>query len=201
MPITESDLTSCIPAAKRIARKFNIPGHDTADLVQEAMLYLHAIATAANEGHREITDWPGYAKQMIRYRIRDLLRGAKAKRRGGESRTVGSVEPSESISAELGGAATVERQAALEFSDGLKMAPDPSPGPLDAAIAKEEAELLHEAIESLPDYWKAPLDMHMRGFPNRDIGKLLGISHTAAAMKINRAKAELRKILTLKGVR
>jgi RNA polymerase sigma-70 factor (ECF subfamily) len=70
--------------------------------------------------------------------------------------------------------------------------PDVSPGPEDAAVQKWERAELHARIASLPLTLRQVVTLALEGFSNLDISVVLGISEGNVAVRLTRARRQLR---------
>lgn len=60
------------------------------------------------------------------------------------------------------------------------------------ARADDDLELLHLAIQSLKDVDKAIIVLHLEGYRNKEIAKMLALSPTNVATRFNRIKTQLK---------
>jgi len=72
-------------------------------------------------------------------------------------------------------------------------APDPSPEA--HAIATDERETLTRALRALPIGLREPALLTLEGLTQREIAEALGITPNAVAIRMMRAKSELRKLI------
>ena len=78
--------------------------------------------------------------------------------------------------------------------------PDPAPGPEEALLAKERAEVLHREMEKLSDKLRAPLVMReLGGCSYEEIASALGISVGTVKSRIARARENLAEALIREG--
>ncbi len=86
--------------------------------------------------------------------------------------------------------------------DGERQAevPDPSPGPEEALLAKERAEILRREMEKLSDKLRAPLVMReLGGCSYEEIAAALGLSVGTVKSRIARARENLTEALVREG--
>ncbi|MBR6950105.1 MAG: sigma-70 family RNA polymerase sigma factor [Oscillospiraceae bacterium] len=86
--------------------------------------------------------------------------------------------------------------------DGERQAevPDPSPGPEEALLAKERAEILRRETEKLSDKLRAPLVMReLGGCSYEEIAAALGLSVGTVKSRIARARENLTEALVREG--
>ena len=82
---------------------------------------------------------------------------------------------------------------AEEWSLSLR---DPSPGPLEALLARERQRDWRRALRMLPETNRIALLMHVwGGYPYEEIAAFAGVSVGTVAGRIHRAKSQLRRVL------
>ena len=72
---------------------------------------------------------------------------------------------------------------------------DPGPGPEEAVGAGQRRELLFSAIRALPVGLRQVLVLALEGLDHREIAEVVGISENNVAVRCNRARAALRRLL------
>jgi RNA polymerase sigma-70 factor (ECF subfamily) len=86
-------------------------------------------------------------------------------------------------------------------SEELPERADPSPGPEYQAIALDDARRLREAIDALPDKYRAAITLyHLQGKQYDEIAQVLGLPMGTVKTHLFRAKEQLRKLLGTAGV-
>jgi RNA polymerase sigma-70 factor, ECF subfamily len=86
-------------------------------------------------------------------------------------------------------------------SEELPERADPSPGPEHQAIAFDDARRLREAIDALPDKYRAVITLyHLQGKQYDEIAQVLGLPMGTVKTHLFRAKEQLRKLLGTAGV-
>lgn len=70
--------------------------------------------------------------------------------------------------------------------------PSAQPSPADAAVQADERRRLEHAVRELPLGLKLTVTLALEGFSADDIAAVLGISASAAAVRLHRAKAALQ---------
>lgn len=72
-----------------------------------------------------------------------------------------------------------------------------APGSVEASAAiRLDVDLLEAAVASLPDEYRVPLLLRdVYGFPIVDVAKQVGISETAAKVRVHRARKKVRELL------
>lgn len=89
-------------------------------------------------------------------------------------------------------------QRALRLPDSSELPPDLAashPGPEACAIAVDERAALVGALCALPISMREPALLALEGFAQQEIAAVLGISPNAVAIRMTRAKFELRKLI------
>jgi RNA polymerase sigma-70 factor (ECF subfamily) len=87
------------------------------------------------------------------------------------------------------------RQIAL---DGTQT--DPRPGPEEVTSGRLELDAVLAALQTLPEADRAALLMHAQeGLPYAAIASALGVSITAAKVRVHRARIKLRRLCDPKG--
>ena len=83
------------------------------------------------------------------------------------------------------------RRGAVEYRDDLET--------VHAAVwpqeAKDNAELLYNAMRRLDDAEKAVISLHLEGYDNKEIADIIGITPNLVAVKVYRTKRKLAEIL------
>lgn len=62
-------------------------------------------------------------------------------------------------------------------------------------VARENADLLYNALKQLDDAEKAVISLHLEGYDHQEIADIIGITTNLVAVKIHRAKQKLSQIL------
>ncbi|HUT25930.1 MAG TPA: RNA polymerase sigma factor [Sumerlaeia bacterium] len=84
----------------------------------------------------------------------------------------------------------------VEWDEAEPAASAPGPSASDAAVHKEEAAMLHEAIQQLPEQQKTAVLLHYReGLSYRQLAKVLKIPAGTAKYHVSEAVARIRRIL------
>jgi RNA polymerase sigma-70 factor (ECF subfamily) len=84
----------------------------------------------------------------------------------------------------------------LELEDGFQLADERSPDPAASAGAAEDRARLVEALAALPETLRAVVVLHdVYELPHEVIARELGISRTAARVRLHRARRRLREEL------
>lgn len=73
--------------------------------------------------------------------------------------------------------------------------PSPAHGPEDAALQAEARRRLERAVQELPTALKLTVTLALEGFGPDEVAGVLGISSSAAAVRLHRAKAALQEKL------
>ena len=78
---------------------------------------------------------------------------------------------------------------------------DPRPGPAEALLARERAELLHDAIGRLPERDRAPVVLcELEGLSHAEAATRLGCPTATVGVRLMRARRKLRDRLARRGV-
>ena len=86
--------------------------------------------------------------------------------------------------------------ASVEELEHADLLPDPTPGPLEAIIEREQWRLRRQALLVLPEGNRIPLLLHVFGSASyEEIARLLGVPVTTVEGRIHRAKKTLRRLL------
>jgi RNA polymerase sigma factor (sigma-70 family) len=83
--------------------------------------------------------------------------------------------------------------------DGLECAasvPDPAPLPEEVAAASQQHGALLAALRRIPVGQRQLLTMALEGLAPREIAEVLGITENNVAVRLTRARAALRELLT-----
>jgi RNA polymerase sigma-70 factor (ECF subfamily) len=73
---------------------------------------------------------------------------------------------------------------------------DTGPGPESQAIALDQARRLHDAIDALPEKYRAVITLyHLQGKQYEEIAVVLGLPMGTVKTHLFRAKEQLRKLL------
>lgn len=89
-------------------------------------------------------------------------------------------------------------QRALKAPDSAELTRDlvaPGPGPEAHAIAFDEKERLAAALRALPIGLREPALLALEGLTQQEIASALGITTNAVAIRMTRAKSQLRKLV------
>ena len=93
----------------------------------------------------------------------------------------------------------VAREARLPVETHLDpyddVLPSASPTPEDAAAATDARRRLERAVRELPFALKVTVTLALEGFAADELAKVLGITPSAAAVRLHRAKAALQEKL------
>ena len=81
-------------------------------------------------------------------------------------------------------------------SDAASDVADPSPSAEDLLDAARRSDALWQALRSLPVGARAVLSLELEGLSHADIALVLGSTPNSVAVRLNRARADLRKQLT-----
>lgn len=84
------------------------------------------------------------------------------------------------------------RHATTEPLDGVA---DGGPSPADNAVAREEQARLRQAVRALPAPGREVVSLSLEGLSNHEIALVLGLSKNTVAVRLHRARAQLRKAL------
>ncbi len=84
----------------------------------------------------------------------------------------------------------VRRPAAAELPETL---PAPGISPEDAAIDRDQAQQLLTAVRTLPPGLKQTALLALEGLSHAEIAEVLGVTANAVAVRISRAKTELKR--------
>ena len=83
-----------------------------------------------------------------------------------------------------------------DVDDEVLSNPDPQGNPADAVLARERSERVRAALESLSGPQRVVVHLHrFEELSFAEIGKVLGISESAAKLRAFRAYRELRRLL------
>ena len=74
--------------------------------------------------------------------------------------------------------------------------PDASAGPEALTDAAQKRERLLEAVRALPEALREPLVLHLEGLTQAEIGDALGLTPTNAGVRLSRARAKLKEMMT-----
>ena len=77
---------------------------------------------------------------------------------------------------------------------------DVQPGPETLAVAAVERDRLLHAIQRLPDGHRQVVLLSLEGLSHAEIGDVLGITENNVAVRLSRARKELRALLAPEGV-
>jgi RNA polymerase sigma factor (sigma-70 family) len=88
------------------------------------------------------------------------------------------------------------RPAAAEIDDQLR---DDSPGPVSLATAALSRERLLDAVRRLAEGHRQVVILSLEGLPHAEIAQILGITENNVAVRLSRARTELRALLAEKG--
>jgi len=85
--------------------------------------------------------------------------------------------------------------------EAAEAVPDPVPGPEAQADASQRRKRLQAAVRKLPLAARQVVSLSLEGLSHREISEVLGISENNVAVRLNRARAALKRSLelTLKG--
>jgi RNA polymerase sigma-70 factor (ECF subfamily) len=89
-------------------------------------------------------------------------------------------------------------QRALKLPDSAELTSDlaaAEPGPESHAIAIDEKAQLVTALRTLPIGLREPALLALEGLTQQEIASVLGITPNAVAIRMTRARSELRKLL------
>lgn len=84
------------------------------------------------------------------------------------------------------------RHATPEPLDGVA---DRAPSPADNAIARDEQARLRQAVRDLPPPAREVVSLSLEGLSNQEIAMVLGLSKNNVAVRLHRARAQLREVL------
>jgi RNA polymerase sigma-70 factor, ECF subfamily len=85
-----------------------------------------------------------------------------------------------------------QRRRARRLTAIVDTLPDPQPDPQAQAGARDELRIVLAALKALPEVDRSAVLMRAEaGMPYGDIGRALGISETAAKVKVHRARLKL----------
>jgi RNA polymerase sigma factor (sigma-70 family) len=89
-------------------------------------------------------------------------------------------------------------QRALKLPDTSELTSDivaPEPGPEANAVAVDEKVRLVRALRALPIGLREPALLALEGLTQQEIADVLGITSNAVAIRLTRARSELRKLI------
>jgi RNA polymerase sigma factor (sigma-70 family) len=72
---------------------------------------------------------------------------------------------------------------------------DPSPDPSEFAARRAERERLADAVRALPAALAQTVALFLEGLSHREIAEVLGITENNVAVRMNRARAALARVL------
>ena len=76
---------------------------------------------------------------------------------------------------------------------------DPAPGPEEAALAGQRRRRLREAVVMLPLNQRQVIALTLDGLSQAEIAEVLGISENNVAVRVARARARLRELMSCEG--
>jgi len=157
-------------------QRLGIPAAEVEDLIIETLLHAQgALDRGQFEGRSNLDTWiVSIAKKRA---LKHHRRLSAAKRRGEHVSLEEPAEPHRGAVAKL---ASVE------------------PDPESQAADRERLNRAVHAIEGLPDSFRAPLVLSVRGHSYEEIAVLLGIPMSLVTSRIHQARAKLRKNLSRK---
>ena len=86
----------------------------------------------------------------------------------------------------------LRRPPSSELADDL---PEPGAGPEQSAIAADGAERLRTAVRALPLSLRETALLALEGLSQNEIAEVLGVTVNAVAIRMSRARTELRNIM------
>lgn len=142
------------------------------DVAQEARITFHC----RHSGAARRDAWP-LLKHIARAELSDVVRAARARKRGGRANSV------------TGG----RRRRMPMLSAGRITCP--RRGPLAEALHQETIARVQQAISTLPPSWRLALALHDDGVTRSHAALRLGCSEGALKRLLDRTRAELRILL------
>ncbi len=88
------------------------------------------------------------------------------------------------------------RRGRAETLDDQSPIPDPASDPESAAGLHERRERLQTAVQRLPLGLRQVVVLTLEGLSNRETGEVLGLSESNVAVRLTRARAALRDLMT-----
>lgn len=79
--------------------------------------------------------------------------------------------------------------------------PHPDPDPEEAAASRQRSARLQEAVLALPLGQRQVIAMVLEGCAHAEIADILGLTENIVAVRVNRAKAALKKTLAQEGAK
>ena len=73
--------------------------------------------------------------------------------------------------------------------------PDAGPRPEELAVRASERRALLDAVRVLPLQSRQIVSLHLEGFSNREIGEALGLSEGNIAVRLTRARTQLKDMI------
>jgi RNA polymerase sigma-70 factor (ECF subfamily) len=86
----------------------------------------------------------------------------------------------------------LRRPPSLELPENL---PEPGAGPEQSAIAADRAQRLRTAVRALPLSLRETALLALEGLSQPEIAEVLGVTTNAVAVRLSRARTELRNIM------
>lgn len=172
-------VTENLGLATTIAKKFEAPGADVDDLIQEARI---ALLKAAQAFHPEQgTKFSSFASAIINNRLRDLYKSRIAR------------------SAHEGG--SLDEEVGEDGDTRQSLTPDAAPSEPLPVERSETAKITEEEVAKLPDRPQAIVRAFMAGKSGEEIAASMGVTRQAVNQSLKGALMVLKKALERRGLK
>ena len=93
-----------------------------------------------------------------------------------------------------------DRHDAVDDGGSMAVLTAPGPDPHAELMGSELADRVARAIDEIPAARRAPVRMHLAGYPREEIAKLMGWTEAKTRNLLYRGLADLRERLTAEGI-